>query len=109
MYTIDNFSNWLRSLSPMNLNFTFFTKEPVSVLTETFAKNTCKMGTETKGDKRRRKELAPSRKEPGSILCLLSSPLVKIVKISKLEEIKHNQLNFEGNFEPPYLWTVNSF
>ena len=37
------------------------------------------------------------------------SPLVKIVKISKLEEIKHNQLNFEGNFEPPYLWTVNSF
>ena len=36
----------------MNLNFTFFTKEPVSVLTETFAKNTCKMVPETIRDGR---------------------------------------------------------
>ena len=53
--SIEFFSNRLRFSSPMNLNFAFFTAEPVSVLSETIAKNTCKMVSETIGDDRRRK------------------------------------------------------
>ena len=64
----------------MTLNFAFFTAEPVSVLSETIAKNTCKMVSETKGDEKETVGDIPDGKGAGP---RCPSPMVKIVKNCK--------------------------
>ena len=74
---LEFFSNRLRFSSPMNLNFAFFTTEPVSVVSETIAKNTCKMVSETIRDERETVGDIPDGKGAGPRHL---SPMVKIVK-----------------------------